>query len=152
MKFFTTPSSKNVIWILQIVTIEIFELIFLLILHFHGCQFHIRKIRILLIFSWVNDFRKNINKSSIKWFTQSCSWICCSSVFTKKFVLWPKFAVFCFVSLCLPRLTAMIKIEFYLLKSCETSFLWLWLHGVAVFTYYYYHFYHHHHHHHHYCY
>ena len=27
-----------------------------------GCQFHVRKIRILVIFSWVNDFGKNINK------------------------------------------------------------------------------------------
>ena len=44
----------------------------------------ISKIRVLLIFSRVNDFRKNINKSNIKWFTSSRSWICCSSVFTKK--------------------------------------------------------------------
>ena len=27
---------------------------------------------------------KNINKSNGKWFTSSCSWICCSSVFIKK--------------------------------------------------------------------
>ena len=33
------------------------------------CQFHVKKIRILLIFSWVNDFRKNINKNNIKWST-----------------------------------------------------------------------------------
>ena len=50
-----------------------------------SCRFHVRKIRILLIFSWVNDFRKNINKSNITWFTRSCSWICCSSGFTEKY-------------------------------------------------------------------
>ena len=35
MKFFTTPSSKNIIATLRIVTIEISELTFLLILYFH---------------------------------------------------------------------------------------------------------------------
>ena len=60
-----------------------------------SCQFHVRKIRILLIFSWVNDFRKNINKSNIKWFARSCSTICCS------FVLWPNLLYL--ASLYLPR-------------------------------------------------
>ena len=36
MKFFTTPSSKNIIATLRIVTIEISELTFLFILYFHG--------------------------------------------------------------------------------------------------------------------
>ena len=36
MKFFTTPSSKNIIAALRIVTIETSELTFLLILYFHG--------------------------------------------------------------------------------------------------------------------
>ena len=66
-----------------------------------SCQFHVRKIWILLIFS--NDFRKkNINKNNIEWFTRTWSWVCCSSVFTKK-AFWPN--LLCFVSL-------------YLLRSC----------------------------------
>ena len=43
------------------------------------------KIRILLIFSCVNDLRKNTNKNNIKWFTRSYSKsLSCSSDFTKK--------------------------------------------------------------------
>ena len=50
-----------------------------------SCQFHVRKICILLIFSWVNDFRKKYKMTTnIKWFTGNCSYTCCSSVFTKK--------------------------------------------------------------------
>ena len=30
------------------------------------CQFHVRKIRILLIFSWLNDFRKKYQQKNIK--------------------------------------------------------------------------------------
>ena len=30
-----------------------------------GCRFHVRKIQILLIFSWVNDFSKKISKKMI---------------------------------------------------------------------------------------
>ena len=36
MNFFTTPSSKNIIVTLRIVTIEMSELTLLLILYFHG--------------------------------------------------------------------------------------------------------------------
>ena len=36
MKFFTTPNLKNIIATLRIVTIEKFELAFLVLLYFHG--------------------------------------------------------------------------------------------------------------------
>ena len=45
---------------------------------------------------------KNINKSNIKWFTRSCSWICCSSVLTKKNLCSDRHLP-CFLSLYLPR-------------------------------------------------
>ena len=54
-------------------------------------------------FSWANDFRKNITKNNIKWFTRSCSLICRSSVFTKKTYVLTE--ICCFVSI-------------YLLTSC----------------------------------
>ena len=54
-------------------------------------------------FSWANDFRKNITKYNIKWFTRSCSLICRSSVFTKKTYVLTE--ICCFVSI-------------YLLTSC----------------------------------
>ena len=51
-------------------------------------------------FSWANDFRKNITKNNIKWFTRSCSLICRSSVFTKKTYVLTEIS--CFVSIYLP--------------------------------------------------
>ena len=45
---------------------------------------------------------KNINKSNIKWFTRSCNWICCRSVFTKKNFCCDQ-NLLCFVSIYLPR-------------------------------------------------
>ena len=70
-----------------------------------SCQLHVKKIWILLIFSWVNDFRKKINKSNIKLFrlTGSCSYICCSPVFTKKKNLCCDRNLLCFVRLYLSR-------------------------------------------------
>ena len=51
-----------------------------------SCQFHVRKIWILLIcfHGLIMISEKNINKNDIQWFTRSYSLICRSSVFTKK--------------------------------------------------------------------
>ena len=49
-----------------------------------SCRFHVTKIRILF-FHGLMISEKNINKSNIKWFTRSCSWICSSSRFTKTY-------------------------------------------------------------------
>ena len=43
MKFFTTSSSKNIIATLRIVTIEISELTFLLILYFHVLRYSMKR-------------------------------------------------------------------------------------------------------------
>ena len=82
-----------------------------------SCQFHVPKIRILLIYSWVNDFRKNINKNNRKWFTNSCSYMCCSSVFTKKNLCFDR-NVMCFLSLYLPRFPFIIEYLLIYLSLC----------------------------------
>ena len=68
---------------------------------------HVRKIQILLIFSWVNDCRKQYQKSNTKWFTRSCSWICCCLVFKNKNLCCDG-NFLCFVSIYLPRSRLML--------------------------------------------
>ena len=70
------------------------------------CQFHVRKIQILLtFFHGLMISEKNINKNNAKWFTRSCSLICRSSVFTKRTCVLTKtccvLLVFIFPGLCL---------------------------------------------------
>ena len=65
MKFFTTPSSKNIIATLRIVTIEITELTFLLILYFHdqSQSKHSRQVLQRKLFS----LKKNFMASFYEW-------------------------------------------------------------------------------------
>ena len=62
MKFFTTPSSKNIIATLRIVTIEIPELTFLLILYFHGQSYLIFMASCILFYVsklYLNQHKQN---------------------------------------------------------------------------------------------
>ena len=67
MKFFTTPSSKNIIATLRIVTIEISELTFLLILNFHVKikEMSMKKIRVFNASNFF-DFLQKIHRGFLK--------------------------------------------------------------------------------------
>ena len=64
------------------------------------CQFYVREIQILLIFSWVNDFKKK-KKKSTKLIKNDLLGVVFKYVVVhflqKKLVFWPKFALLGFI-------------------------------------------------------
>ena len=100
MNFFTTPSSKNIIATLRIVTIEICELTFLHILYFHdNLKFSAKQVSGLLFFSkWLIDLSL-FEKNGFRWGLFELAntifvdlHFLTSSAFSVSNIVWPSFS------------------------------------------------------------
>ena len=67
-----------------------------------SCEFHVRKIQILLIFSWVNDFRKKYRQKQYKNDLQGVVVKYAAASFNKKYLRFDQ-NLLCFVSLYIRR-------------------------------------------------